>query len=197
MNQPPDDRDRARITAFWGTIEARLQTYARCSAVRLLRLTNREGFYLAGAAVVLLALAALVSCRGVSNHWAYLIALPAVYYVVDSVLVNTAITFITQQPIHRLRSVLLTLLNVLNVGLAYAVIYAAQRAAFAKPLGAIQSIYFSFATLTTLGYGDIKPDGPCAWTGQLTVVLELITGLYLLAGVLSVVVSWVQRVGRE
>lgn len=94
---------------------------------------------------------------------------------------------------HHLRSVLLTLLNVLNVGLAYAVVYAAEREAFATPLNAVQSVYFSFATLTTLGYGDIKPDGPCAWAGQLTVVLELVTGLYFLAGVLSVVVSWVQR----
>ena len=119
--------------------------------------------------------------------------LPAAYYVLDSILVNTSITFVSKQPIHPLRSVLLTLLNVFNVALAYAVAYTAQREAFERPLGGIQAIYFSFVTLTTLGYGDIKPDGPCAWTGQLTVVLELMTGLYLLAGVLAVVVSWAQQ----
>jgi hypothetical protein len=81
MNQPTDDRDRARIKAFWSKIEAGLRTHTCFSAVRRLRLTNREGFYLAGAAMVLLALVALVSCRDVSNHVAYLIALPVVYYV--------------------------------------------------------------------------------------------------------------------
>jgi len=192
--QSRDDRDRARIQAFWARIETILQAYAqRFSAVRRLHLLNREGFYLLGATALLLGLATLAAWRCVPNRWSYFIAFPAAYYVVDAVLVNTSITFISQQPIHRLRSVLLTMLNVLNVGLAYAVAYAAQREAFAQPLTALQSIYFSFSTVTTLGYGDIKPDGLNAWTGQLTVVLELITGLYLLAGVLAVVVSWAQQ----
>jgi hypothetical protein len=194
IDQPQDDRDRARILAFWARVERILQAYAqRFSAVRTLHLLNREGFYLVGAAVGLLSLATLAGWHCIPNRWSYLLALPAVYYVVDSVLANTAITFISQQPIHHLRSVLLTLLNVLNVGLAYAVTYATQREAFEHPLSGIQSIYFSFVTLTTLGYGDIKPDGPCPWMGQLTVVLELITGLYLLACVLTVVVSWAQQ----
>jgi Ca2+/Na+ antiporter len=108
-------------------------------------------------------------------------------------LVNTTITFISRQPIHELRSVLLTLLNVLNVGLAYGVIYAAQRESFDEPLSALQAVYFSFVTLTTLGYGDIRPGGVHAWAGQVTVILELMTALYLLAAVLTVVVSWAQR----
>lgn len=191
---PREDRDRARIRAFWARVEKILLTYAQgFSAVRTLHLLNREGFYLVGATAVLISQAIFAGWPCIPLPWSYLLVLPAAYYVVDSVLVNTSITFISQQPIHHLRSVLLTLLNVFNVALAYAVAYAAQREAFAQPLNGIQSIYFSFVTLTTLGYGDIKPDGPCPWMGQLTVVLELITGLYLLAGVLTVVVSWAQR----
>jgi hypothetical protein len=197
MNQPSDDRDRERIRAFWTRVERALRAYARFSAVRLLRLTNREGFYLAGASIALLGMTALASWSCIPNRWSYPVAVPAAYYVVDGGLVNTTITFISQQPIHRLRSVLLTLHNVLNVGLAYAVVYASQHEAFSEPLGAVRSVYFSFATLTTLGYGDIKPDGPGAWSGQVTVVLELITGLYFLAAVLSVVVAWAQQVDRR
>jgi hypothetical protein len=188
-----DDRDPEGITAFWKKIECWFRTYTKFSAVRLFGFTNREGVYLTIATVVLCILVALGSSLYVSDYCAYLVALPAVYYAIDSVLANTTITFITREPILILRSVLLTFLNVLNVGLAYAVMYAAQRAAFEKPHGAIEFIYFSFATLTTLGYGDIKPDGPGAWTGQLTVVSELITGLYLLAVVLTAVVSWAKR----
>jgi hypothetical protein len=193
-NQQRDDRDRDRIRAFWACVERALFAYARrFSAVRTLHLLNREGFNLLGATGVLLGLAILAASSCIPRPWSYLIMLPAAYYVLDSVLVNTSITFISQRPIHHLRSVLLTLLNVLNVALAYAVAYAAQREAFEQPLTGIQAIYFSFVTLTTLGYGDIKPDGPCAWTGQLTVILELMTGLYLLAAVLTVVVSWAQQ----
>jgi len=188
-----DDRDKDSIQTFWRSIERILMTYSRFSAVRLLHFKDHEGLYLAISSLVLIGLIALASWSVVPNWLSFLIALPAVYYVIDAVLANTVITFISQQPIHPLRSILLTLLNILNVGLSFAVFYASLRNAFTDSLSFIKSIYFSFATLATLGYGDIKPDGSSAWSGQLVVVLELITGFFILACVLNVVISWAHR----
>ncbi|MBT8054181.1 MAG: potassium channel family protein [Gammaproteobacteria bacterium] len=38
--------------------------------------------------------------------------------------------------------------------------------------------YFSFVTLTTLGYGDISPATPLA---EVLVILEAVTGIFYLA----------------
>lgn len=46
--------------------------------------------------------------------------------------------------------------------------------------------YFSFVTLTTLGYGDISPLTPLA---QVVVYLEAITGVFYMAIVVSSLVS--------
>jgi len=153
----PDDRERERIRSFWQRIERCLRSYSRHSLVRTLGLTNREGLYLFLATWILAGLVFLVSSPAISNWWAYVAATLAGCYIVDAVLVNTTTTFITQRPIHRLRSVLLTLHNLFNVGIAYAVLYAGQGVAFQSQLTAVQAIYFSLVTLTTVGYGDIHP----------------------------------------
>jgi hypothetical protein len=142
---------------------------------------------------MLIGVTATAASGRVPGSWSPLMALPAIVYIIDSILVNTTITFLAQQPIHRLRSVLLTLFNVFNVAMAFAVLYAVQPRSFGRPLSFIQVVYFSFVSMTTLGYGDIKPDGVGAWMGQLTVVIQLITSVYFFAGVLAVVVSWAQH----
>jgi len=42
--------------------------------------------------------------------------------------------------------------------------------------------YFSFVTLTTLGYGDISPAIPLA---QVIVILEAVTGMFYLAAIVA------------
>ncbi|GAL35848.1 potassium channel protein [Vibrio maritimus] len=46
--------------------------------------------------------------------------------------------------------------------------------------------YFSFVTLTTLGYGDVSPNSPLA---EVAVYLEAITGVFYMAVVVSTLVS--------
>ena len=49
-----------------------------------------------------------------------------------------------------------------------------------------QMVYFSFVTLTTLGYGDISPNTPFA---QVVVYLEAIAGVFYMAIVVASLVS--------
>jgi voltage-gated potassium channel Kch len=46
--------------------------------------------------------------------------------------------------------------------------------------------YFSFVTLTTLGYGDISPTRPMA---EVLVVLEAVTGMFYLAVIVASLVG--------
>ncbi len=50
--------------------------------------------------------------------------------------------------------------------------------------------YFSFVTLTTLGYGDISPARPLA---QMLVVFEAITGMFYLAVVVASLIGTLKR----
>jgi len=47
-------------------------------------------------------------------------------------------------------------------------------------------IYYSFVTVTTLGYGDIYPEG---WYGKLLAIVELLFGLWFVITVLPVAVA--------
>ena len=50
--------------------------------------------------------------------------------------------------------------------------------------------YFSFVTLTTLGYGDISPATPVA---QVLVILEAVTGMFYLAIIVASLVGGMRR----
>ena len=192
MSSQPDNRDRDRIRRFWQTVEKGLLCYAEHSIARTFRCINREGVYLVVATLVLAAFSFLAS-----RDWTYgvtwlrwTIGILAVAYIVDSLLVNTSITFVSRRPIHRLRSIQLSLLNVGNIALAFAVLYALAGKCFSRSLGFMDSVYLSFVTIATLGYGDIYPAGDCRRLGQITVIGELVTGFYFLAVVVTTVVSW-------
>ena len=55
------------------------------------------------------------------------------------------------------------------------------------PVGPLESLCFSVATITTLGYGDIHPS---LGVGRLLVIGELSFGHFFLAIFLATVVSW-------
>ena len=187
---------RTRVRRFWARRIKCLKCYSRHSAVRWLHLAYREGLYLCGAFGLLL-LFTWVTITYPLAYVLYLCGILAAYYIVDSVLVNTWITFVSKSPLVPVRSILLTLLNLVNVALAFAVLYACQAYSFkAHPLTFGTAIYFSVVTITTVGYGDIVPVHHWA---KITVVAELAVGLYLLAAVLSMVVQWNQprRSGRR
>ena len=50
----------------------------------------------------------------------------------------------------------------------------------------VTAIYFSFVTMTSLGYGDISPTGPI---GQIMVIIEAITGTFYMAVIVATMVA--------
>jgi len=113
--------------------------------------------------------------------------LVSAYIIADYLLANTAVAYVTRSPKNPLRSVLLTLGVFANVALGFSVWHTLQASSFVPTLTFVSAIYFSFTTIATVGYGDITPRSPLA---QLTVVSEIMVGLYLLAVILAVVTSW-------
>jgi len=60
-----------------------------------------------------------------------------------------------------------------------------------RPIDQISStVYFSFVTLTTLGYGDISPVTPLA---RFLVILESVTGMFYLAMIVASLVGALKR----
>jgi hypothetical protein len=69
---------------------------------------------------------------------------------------------------------------IVNFGLLY---YLAFRGAFNRPLrDAVEAIYFSAITITTVGYGDLAPSRPVS---QLLVVYEVLLGVVLVVVAVS------------
>jgi len=188
-NDDDEERHRTRVKGFWTRIETCLTRYYwKCSAVRRLGFRYREGWYFSFAFLLLTSLIWLALNGLRSRPW--IPALIAVYYIVDSLLVNTWITFITRSPINPLRSIVLTLTNVVNIGVAFAVLHAAQDGAFSDRLTVVKVVYFSFATMMTIGYGDIVPTCNLA---RMTIVLQVLVGLYFLAAIVTTVVQSPQK----
>jgi uncharacterized protein YjbI with pentapeptide repeats len=63
----------------------------------------------------------------------------------------------------------------------------------AHPPGVITHFYFSVATLTTLGFGDIIPKS--TW-GQILVILEVCVGYMMLGGLISILAGQMARRGE-
>jgi voltage-gated potassium channel len=89
-----------------------------------------------------------------------------------------------------------TLALYLLIGLIYAMLYLILMEFNAGALKGIEyaqggdmfvtAIYFSFVTMTSLGYGDISPTGP---VGQIMVIIEAITGTFYMAVIVATMVA--------
>lgn len=76
------------------------------------------------------------------------------------------------------------LIPYLFCGLFFSGLYVVQGLKFDSEIdGVFDAIYFSFVTLTTLGYGDIHPD---SWDTKLLVITESIIGVIYLSVVIGV-----------
>ena len=125
-----------------------------------------------------------------SIGWKAIIILFTVGLLADILLINTAIAFVARSPTDPLRAVILTIFAVSQVVVAFAVLYRAMTESFNRCLDFFLSLYFSFVTITTLGYGDVHPK-PEAWGAQLLVIFELVVGLYFLTVIIAIVTTWV------
>ncbi|MFH2125159.1 MAG: ion channel, partial [Pseudomonadota bacterium] len=85
------------------------------------------------------------------------------------------------------RWVLLTLINIAEVILCFAVVYHFWGSNFCGEIqGKIVAIYYSIVTITTLGYGEIHPN---TYPSHLLVIMQLAYFLFLLLTILPIVVS--------
>jgi hypothetical protein len=176
---------------IWSRVKNCLEVYLKTWAgARLLGLGKTPGTYLCVSFIVLILLGFLAA-RLTGGHRSLILALcwvGAVYYIVDALLVHTTIVYITRDPADPLRSVILSFAALINIVLAFAVVYAVHGQRFLwPPLTHMRSIFFSAATATTFGDSVIQFSSVGA---QLIVMLQLLTTLYFLAVVVAIVIGW-------
>lgn len=114
--------------------------------------------------------------------------------IIDILLVNTGVAFKSRYPLDVFRTMLCTWFVFIQIIIAFSIFFLLLRDNFKDiDLNWFKSIYFSFVTITTLGYGDIQIKTE-AWWLQFTVILELIVGLYFLVVVFAIITSWANLV---
>ncbi len=157
---------------------------------------GRHGVFLLGQLGVLLlalTLARVPIFWGLEGVSAFLLrllaAFVATYTIFDALVERTSVAFVSRFPTHPVRTMLISVLIFVNVALAFGVLYALNGSQFKPELNSVRALYFSFVTISTLGYGDIRPHAE-AWAAQLMVVTELTVGLYMVAVILAVFVGW-------
>jgi hypothetical protein len=148
---------------------------------------GRTGWYVSARFGVLLIsfLLTLTSC------WFGLISIAiGIITIVDILLANTSAAFFAWKPAHPLRSVVLATFSFVQLVVAFSIFYVILASNFKPPLDTFEALYFSFVTITTLGYGDILPNTVLA---QSIVILELIAGLYFIVVVVGTITTWAKR----
>jgi hypothetical protein len=115
-----------------------------------------------------LAFVSLLNSRGLAQ----VCFLVAVAYVLDAVVAHTSFELVPGDPMSYSRSVSFTVWAFWNVALAFAVLYAVLRDSFDPQLQFPRVIYFSIATVTTLG----DTTKPCRWPGYMLVAAQVVIG---------------------
>jgi hypothetical protein len=138
---------KGRQGKTWLAIEASILSYEiRYTAVRWFgqwggRLVGRHGVFLtaeAAALVLCLALARTPEVLGLQGTPAFIprfaAAVAAVYAIVDTVIERTSVAFVSRFPTHPLRTMLISVLSFVHVGLSFAILYALNAADFTPRL---------------------------------------------------------------
>jgi hypothetical protein len=146
----------------------------------------REGWYLLLRAAGLTALLMMITTE--VNIKNILILTLTAYLLLDLLIVNTSIAFVTMQPISNLRSFLLTLFAFTHIIVAFGIFYKFYGDQFNTTMCDSQILYFSTITITTLGYGDFVPKKSGTMV-QILVIKEVLTGLFFVTGVLARVIN--------
>jgi hypothetical protein len=176
---------KERQTQCWEKIESLFCRYEReWSPAAWKCFVYREGSYLLVRFITLcLFLYVITNKLRLLN---FIILILTIYLLLDILISNTSIAFVTMKPINTLRSFFLTLFAFSHVIVAYGILYKFFGDQFNSPMCNTQVIYFSTVTITTLGYGDYAPTGLVA---QWLVVLQVLTGVFFLAGVIARIIS--------
>ncbi len=121
-----------------------------------------------------------------------ILTVDTVHFMFSKIFLND----IHQQPISFKRTLLMTLINIMEVMFCFAFIYAyidhtnndPGRIIFSlgQHLTNLQAIYFSFVTSATIGYGDIAPKDPVVMR---LVILQIMLSLFFLVIVITTITN--------
>jgi hypothetical protein len=152
---------------------------------------GRAGDYVAVRFVLLVALGVTLDLLHLSRLFSIAAAFLPVIAVVDILMSNTSVAFISRFPAHPIRTVVFTTVAWITLAVAFADLYVSMPEGFTPVthLSFVQALYFSVVTLATVGYGDIHPAVDATFL-QLLVIVEIVTGLYCLVVLFAVVTSW-------
>ena len=117
----------------------------------------------------------------------------AVVTIVDVMVSNISIAFISHFPANPLRTAIFTLLSFFSLAVAFAVLYGTSPSAFhnaSAKLDAVSAVYFSLITLATVGYGDFSPQNTIF---RIVVVCEVLIGLFFVTVILAIISSWAMK----
>jgi Ion channel len=174
---------------FWLRIEARILRYELFSLGFIAGPLARYKALLMILLRLLLAAAALV-ISGYGLAWRIASCALAILVVFDVLINATAVAFISRFPTHVLRSIFMLFISLALTVAAFGALYSSTRFAFntGSRLARFDAVYFSFVTMTTVGYGDIFPTSHLS---RVIVMCELITGLYFFSTLLVTFATWI------
>lgn len=185
---------------FWLRMEKRILTYEvnKCLRQRFGGpFKESAGLYLTVYFLILIVFLNLASslCNQPSTGlivWNAIIIILTLVLMFDNLAVNTSVAFISRFPTHPLRSTLMTIFAFVQVLISYSIFFIILGNNFNENLSPIRALYFSFVTITTLGYGEILPKSDSE-LAMLVIISELVIGLFFLVILLSLVTSWVSE----
>jgi len=96
------------------------------------------------------------------------------YLLIETICYVASLIFVSDmfvKPLSYRRNILMLFFNYMEISLSFAVIYAGLHLLGDKPLSAIDYIYFSIVTSTTIGYGDMHP---VSHLGQMIVCIQAV-----------------------
>lgn len=109
--------------------------------------------------------------------------------IIDTLMVTTSVAFVSRNYSIPIRSIAYTLFSFVQLVIAFGGLYLNFSNDFNKCLTPWTAIYFSFVTVTTLGYGDLTPADAASHI-QLMVMIQLMIGLYFLAVLVGTISAW-------
>lgn len=136
--------------------------------------------------------AGLILASNELNFCNIIIAVVALALLFDILAANISMAFVTKDPISNLRSFLLTFFAFTHIIIFYAIFYRFFERDFPDGMFALQALYFSVITITTVGYGDIVPKSQ-GTTAQIIIMFELLTGLFFVTGVFARIIGFKEK----
>ncbi|MBN2087611.1 two pore domain potassium channel family protein [Candidatus Peregrinibacteria bacterium] len=119
----------------------------------------------------------------------YLLLFLTTYLLFDLMVSNISTSFITMSPLNKLRSFVLTFFAFIQIILSFGIYYKFLQDKFNYVMCNSQIIYFSAVTITTLGFGDFRPN-ETETSAQIVVIVEVLTGLIFITGVFARILNF-------